>query len=243
MAVGTIEEARKKQVGKTRSRPATGGVGLTWVTGLLVALGSIAMVLNANAAVDLGSNGVGYSGTVIPPSGMNATYLADMISFYNTGSPSSVTLGSGNNQASYSFTKDQGTLTPATLPAPASPPIKINSEVTTFTGQGTPSGTINLGSGGFDYIIAQWDGPNGVDAVYYIRGLSGVITINNKDPIFGPGTGYGLSGFWLGGDSTIPSNPNQNLVFVPESNFGLASGLLVIAASGWILLRRKQLYP
>lgn len=193
------------------------------------------------AAIDLGSNGVGYSGTVIPASSMNTTYLIDMVSFYNTGSPSSVTLGSGQNQATYFFTKNQGSSTPNAPNLP--PPTKLNSEITSFNGQGSPSATINLGAGGFDYIIAQWDGPNGVDAVYYVHGLTGIIMLDNKDPVFGSGNGnstYGLSGFWLGGGSNIPANPDQSIAFMPESSFGFASALLTLPFCGWILLRRMQ---
>jgi hypothetical protein len=211
-----------------------------------LALGiTLCLAFISEAAVDLGSDGVGYTPTVIPPSGMDVSYLSGMISFFNTGNPTSITLGSGHNQASYSFTKSQGSLTPNTLPSASSPPFKLNSEVTSFTGQGTPSATINLGSGGFDYLIAQWDGPGGVDAVYYVHGLTGVITLDNKDPVFGTGNGnsaFGLSGFWLGGDSTLPTNPTQNVIPVPETNFGFASALAAIPFFGWSFLRwrRKQ---
>ena len=210
---------------------------LAKTTALLAVCASLLTMPHARAAiVDLGGNGVGYSGTVIPPSGMDVTYLQDIVSFYNTGLPASITIGSGKNAATYSFTKDQGSLTP---PPDLLSPATLNSEITSFTGQGSPSATISLGAGGFDFIIAQWDGPNGKDAVYYVHGLRGIITLDNKDPIFGPGTGYGLSGFWLGGGNNLPPNPDQNVVSVPEPLFGLASGLMAFPISGWILSRRR----
>jgi hypothetical protein len=223
--------AREAENMDTLLKPVRFGV-LARITTLLAACVSLVIAPGARAAVDLGINGVGYSSTVIPPSGMSITYLQDIVSFYNTGSPTSVTIGS----STYPFTKFQGSSTP---PPNLSSPTTLNSEITAFTGQGSPSATINLGSGGFDYLIGQWDGPNGVDAVYYVHGLSGVISLGNKDPIFGPGTGYGLSGFWLGGGNNLPPNPNQNVVSVPEPLFGLASALMAFPISGWILLRRK----
>jgi hypothetical protein len=209
----------------------------TLATIVLAASAALVIAPGAKAAVevDLGNYGVGSSETVIPPSEMNATYLQDTVSFYNTGSPTSITLGSGKNQATYHFTKHEGSLTPATLTAPT----KLNSEITSFTGQGSASATLNLASGGFEYLIAQWDGPNGANAVYYVGNLSGTITLNNLNPQFGPGGGYGLSGFWLGGGNNLPPNPNENIVPVPELRSGLAAALMLLPISVWTLLRRR----
>ena len=205
------------------------GKALANIMAVLIAGATLTLPRYGHAAVDLGGYGVGYSATVIPPSGMNATYLGDIVSFYNTGAPTSITIGSGKGATTYSFTKDQGSATPAAPNLPA--PTKLNSEITSFTGQGTASATINLGGGGFEYLIGQWDGPKGADAVYYIGGLSGVITLDNRNPIFGSGSGgsaYGLSGFWLGGDNSIPANPVQNVIPVPEATIGPEGGVLLL---------------
>jgi hypothetical protein len=208
---------------------AWASVFLALGVGLMIAPGARGAV-----EVDLGNYGVASSGTVIPPSGMDATYLEDSVSFYNTGNPPSVAIGG----KTYTFTKHEGSLTPTPPNLPN--PTKINAEITSFTGQGSPSATISLGNGGFEYLIGQWDGPNGADAVYYVGGLSGIITLNNLNPQFGPGSGYGLSGFWLGGGNNLPPNPNQNIVPVPEPSLSaLAASLLMLPISLWGLLRKR----
>jgi len=52
--------------------------------------------------------------------------------------------------------------------------------------------TINLGSGGYEYLLAKYDGPNYGSEVWDIGNLSGIITI----PATGGGK-YGLSGWTL----------------------------------------------
>jgi VPDSG-CTERM motif len=73
--------------------------------------------------------------------------------------------------------------------------------------------SINLGSGGYLYLFAKYDGPNAGSEVWYIGGLSGVITIpgfglpenNNK---------YGLSGWsiWKGPVSTPDGGTTATLL-------------------------------
>jgi hypothetical protein len=64
-----------------------------------------------------------------------------------------------------------------------------------FNGTGT---TINLGAGGYSYLLAKYDGPNYGSEVWYVGGLSGIITI--------PATGgrWGLSGWTLFGGQGVP---------------------------------------
>jgi hypothetical protein len=62
---------------------------------------------------------------------------------------------------------------------------------------------VDLGSGGFLYLFAKYDGKNAGSEVWNIQGLSGIITI----PAFGlpaQNNKYGLSGWsiWGGGAST-----------------------------------------
>ena len=61
--------------------------------------------------------------------------------------------------------------------------------------------TVNLGAGGFLYLFAKYDGPNDGSLVWYVGGLTGIITI----PANGQG-GYGLSGWTLftPGGTTVP---------------------------------------
>jgi hypothetical protein len=39
------------------------------------------------------------------------------------------------------------------------------------------SNVVNLGTGGFTYLLAKYDGPNGASEVWNVQGLTGVITI------------------------------------------------------------------
>ena len=62
---------------------------------------------------------------------------------------------------------------------------------------------VDLGSGGFTYLLAKYDGPNGGDEVWYVAGMTGEITIPLKGPA---GAKYGLSHWSLftGGTVTTP---------------------------------------
>jgi hypothetical protein len=67
--------------------------------------------------------------------------------------------------------------------------------------------SVDLGSGGYLYLFAKYDGPNAGSEVWNIQGLTGVITI----PGFGTpdkDNKYGLSGWsiWKGGNVTTPDS-------------------------------------
>jgi VPDSG-CTERM motif len=88
--------------------------------------------------------------------------------------------------------------------------------------------SVDLGTGGFTYLFAKYDGPNYGSEVWYVGDLSGIITI----PANSPGAhGYGLSGWTLftgdGGGR------------VPEGGSTIA--LLGLALAGVELLRRTVL--
>src|SRR6185436_9659045 len=57
-------------------------------------------------------------------------------------------------------------------------------------GSNLPGSTVNidLGSGGYLYLLAKYDGPNWGSEVWYVGGLTGIITIPNT------GGQYGISG-------------------------------------------------
>ena len=83
--------------------------------------------------------------------------------------------------------------------------------------------SVDLGSGGFLYLFAKYDGPNYGSEVWYVGGLTGVITI--------PATagGYGLSGWTLftpGGGGQVPDG-------------GSTIAFLGLALAGAELLRRS----
>jgi hypothetical protein len=169
-----------------------------------LAVAAFCAVTSALASITLANDGVGYiRPTIIPPSGLSVSDLNGMISVFN----------SGVSAAPYII--DKGTSTPATLLLA----LSLNSEITpsALDGYGQPTATVHLGTGGGQYLIAQWDGPNGADAVYYIAGLSGNVTIVNDLPgVDSHGTplsNFGLSGYW---------------VAVPEPNTFLAGALLLL---------------
>jgi len=67
----------------------------------------------------------------------------------------------------------------------------------------TGSNVVNLGTGGFTYLIAKYDGPNGGSEVWNVQGLTGIWTI----PLIGlAGQNYGLSHYTLfgGGGGGVP---------------------------------------
>ena len=56
---------------------------------------------------------------------------------------------------------------------------------------------VNLGTGGFTYLIAKYDGPNGGSEVWNVQGLTGIVTV----PLIGlAGQKYGLSHWTLFGN-------------------------------------------
>lgn len=182
-----------------------------------MSLSLVGVQTKAATIVDLSSYGIGLiTPTIIPPSGLDSTYLVNMINTYNSGV--NATIGS----QFYAIHQGSGTPNPV-LPAP--PASVLDTGVS-----GSPtSHDIDLGpSGAGLYLIAQWDGPQGADAVYYIGGLTGVITLENTvDVVNANGGPYGLSGYWLAsGTDSVPDG-------------GVTAVLLGFALVGIESLRRK----
>jgi len=97
-----------------------------------------------------------------------------------------------------------------------------------FNQDGTGT-SINLGTGGFTYLFAKYDGPNAGSEVWNLQGLTGPITI----PAQGlAGQKYGLSGWTLFGPSTAR---------LPDG--GTTVALLGIALTGLGLIRSKVQKP
>jgi hypothetical protein len=93
-----------------------------------------------------------------------------------------------------------------------------------FDHNGTGNTDIDLGTGGFLYLFAKYDGPNAGSEVWYVGGLTGLIDI----PAVGlVGQNYGLSGWTL-------FNPGETQV--PDG--GTTAALLGAALAGVSLLRR-----
>jgi hypothetical protein len=82
--------------------------------------------------------------------------------------------------------------------------------------------SIDLGAGGYTYLLAKYDGPNYGSEVWYVGDLTGLLTIPPT------GGGYGLSGWSL--FSSIPRND------VPEPGTLALFGLGFV---GLALVRRR----
>jgi VPDSG-CTERM motif len=96
------------------------------------------------------------------------------------------------------------------------------------TGITNGTGTaVDLGSGGFLYLFAKYDGPNAGSEVWNIAGLSGVITIPAKG-LPDSNNKYGLSGWsiWAGGGQHAP-------------DAGATAALLGLGLAGLAGLRAK----
>src|SRR5579872_1164322 len=102
------------------------------------------------APITLATDGVGYiTPTIIPPSGLDLSYLNNMINVYD-GRATSPMDGE-------TYTVDKGSSTPASPNLPVS--TSLDSEITPSDadGKGQPTATVHLGGGtGFLYLIAQW---------------------------------------------------------------------------------------
>jgi hypothetical protein len=84
------------------------------------------------------------------------------------------------------------------------------------------SNVVDLGTGGFTYLLGKYDGPQGGDEVWYVQGLTGIQTI--------PLTGFGNLGLshwslFTGGGVTVPDG-------------GSAVALLGLALTGLEGVRR-----
>ena len=94
---------------------------------------------------------------------------------------------------------------------------------------GTPEDVnVDLGSGGYLYLFAKYDGKNAGSEVWYIAGLSGVITVPSQGLPENGNHQYGLSGWsiWKGGETNTPDS-------------GTAAALLGLGLTGLAGLRAR----
>jgi hypothetical protein len=142
--------------------------------GALAGLPSTAQALDFGDAFDLGS--------ITPPEPASPT---DEEGYVNT--LIAQALGSTTTIGAYTYTRTFASC--GTCPAAV------------FNSRDNSGGnTVDLGAGGFTYLLGKYDGPNGGDEVWNVQGLTGIQTI----PLTGFGN-YGLSHWSLfGGGGQVP---------------------------------------
>ena len=77
---------------------------------------------------------------------------------------------------------------------------------------------INLGTGGFEYLLAKYDGPNFGGEVWYVGGLTGTVTI----PAFGDKYGISLSALFEPGSPPKVPDGGSTVVLLGVALTGLA---------------------
>lgn len=163
------------------------------ITGSLLAAVWLTVVQNASATAIattvnfFDSRELGFVNYGIPSDGVSrTTYLNTMIGL-SLGGSAIVTTTSIDNTVTRSM-NNFGPLAQAVLGTQAT------------YGSDLSSVNINLGTGGYLYLLAKYDGPNYGSEVWYVGGLSGIITI--------PGSAasgqYGISGTALFTGSNVP---------------------------------------
>jgi len=101
-------------------------------------------------------------------------------------------------------------------------------------GQVTGSNSVNLGTDGFLYLLAKYDGPNGGDVIWYIDGLTGIVTIPSDLTGTGLCTTSGLGSCGLS-HYALYNPTTDHKVPEPTTLILLGSGLVVLAVG----VRRK----
>ncbi len=164
---------------------------------ILAAIAAIAMLpyrasATPSTTVNLTTDGIGWF-THVNPSDNFLPYEQNMVSAYNADTSETI---SGVTYTVMNYD------TWGTLGAPTSTTSNVS-----VTG-GPTSYSFSLGAGGYAYLVADWDGPTGGEAVYDISGLTGTITVNDTGDGGFSNPNAGLSNYWLvdGPAGSVPDN-------------------------------------
>jgi hypothetical protein len=176
-----------------------------YLIAVAVALACCGFVTRANALLIGDTHELGFVEFGIPSGDADRTAYVQAMVDLPMGGSTVVTISGQDNTVTRSL-NDFGPL--------ADPVFALNGTST----------TINLGTVGYDYLFAKYDGPNFGAEVWYVGDLSGVITIPNT------GGGYGLSGWTL-----FTGQAQQT----PEG--GSTVALLGLALAGVAVLRARFL--
>jgi hypothetical protein len=154
---------------------------LTYIAAIALAFGVLAGLPTRASALSFGDSRD--LGSITPPEPASPTDEEHYVNTLAPHAPGAFTdLYNGVNYNYVRTTASCGTCPAAVFNSKNDNPTVVNGTV-----------TINLGTGGFTYLLAKYDGPNGASEVWYIAGLTGNITI--------PGTlgQYGISHYTLFG--------------------------------------------
>jgi MYXO-CTERM domain-containing protein len=165
-------------------------------------LASVAFVATsmgfASQAFALDTDSPQYMGYYTPPEPADATSEATYVNTLNNYNINTVNVESG-----VTYNRSANSLCYSACPdVLATNASKVDSPST---------GNVNLGSGGYLYLIGKYDGPNGGGVVWYVAGMTGVVTIPTS---WGPSAdkSYGLSHWTLfssGSSSSSSSSSGQ----------------------------------
>jgi hypothetical protein len=162
---------------------------LTYIAAIALVFGALAGLPTRAAALDLNFGDQYDLGNVTPPEPANPTDEEHYVNTLINHAAGTFIDVYGNPPVTYTYNRTSASC--GTCPAAVYNTSVTNPTITNGQVQ------INLGSGGFTYLLAKYDGPNGVSEVWNIQGLIGTITIPgfygmymiSHYTLFGPGGG------------------------------------------------------
>jgi VPDSG-CTERM motif len=158
---------------------------LAFMAAIALAFGVLAGLPSAAQALTIGDGN--YLGSVTPPEPSSPT---DEEGYINRLLPLSPGVHVMVDPDGITRTYDRSSVSCGTCPAAVFSGIKQDGG---FVDNGDGTTNVDLGAGGFTYLLAKYDGPNGADAVWNVQGLTGIVTIPLN------AFGYGLSHWSLFG--------------------------------------------
>ena len=165
---------------------------LIYIAAIALAVGVLAgLPTRAAAVTNLNFNDTRDLGNVTPPEPADPTseehYVNTLIN--HASGTFQDTFGGVTYTYNRKSTASCGTCPAAVFNSKVENPTVVNGKV-----------SIDLGTGGFTYLLAKYDGPNGASEVWNLQGLSGTITIPGSlgmygishYTLFGPGDTSGV---------------------------------------------------
>jgi VPDSG-CTERM motif len=144
------------------------------------------LAFSPKAATALTFNDARVVGTITPAAPVNPAIASAYINYM-------IALAPGNSGTFFPNPTHPQTITRSSNTFASLPDALVTGAV---TGHGT---TINLGAGVYSYLFAKYDGQNDVSQVWYVRNLSGIVTI----PALGP-SGHALTLWKLFPGAQVP---------------------------------------